>query len=101
MEATRFVLEVAAVIALAVAGATANVFVAVAAPLALVGIWGRFVAPKSPRRLSDPTRLGVEIVLFAAVGVAMWAGGWTAVGLVIAAASATVAVCLRIAGSPS
>lgn len=71
----RFVLELAALTALAVWGwlvtdsVPVRLLLTFAAPLAAAFIWGRYVAPKSPRRLRDPLRLLVEVVVF---GVATW-----------------------------
>ena len=39
--------------------------------LAVATVWGLWVAPASRRRLADPLRLGIEIVLFAGVAVAL------------------------------
>ena len=41
------------------------------AALAVATVWGLWVAPASRRRLADPLRLGIEIVLFAGVAVAL------------------------------
>ena len=38
---------------------------AIALPLLVGLVWGRWVAPRSARRLPDPARLGVELLLFA------------------------------------
>ena len=35
-------------------------------------IWGRWIAPKAPRRLPDPRRYLMEVALFAAGGLAAW-----------------------------
>ncbi len=32
-------------------------------------VWGMFIAPKAPRRLTDPAKLLVELALFAAAAV--------------------------------
>ena len=42
-----------------------------AAALAVATVWGLWVAPASRRRLPDPSRLGIEIVLFAGVAIAL------------------------------
>jgi hypothetical protein len=58
-------------------------------PLVAALAWGRWVAPRAPRRLADPKRLALEITLFTAAllvvlgadpspasgvfGVAVWA----------------------------
>ncbi len=66
----RFLTELALLVALAVAGANAAGPVAVRIVLAIGGaiaaavIWGLIVARQAKRRLSDPARLIVEIVLF-------------------------------------
>ena len=68
----RFALELAALTALAVWGwlatdsAPVRLLLTFAAPLLAAFAWGRYVAPKSPRRLPDPLRLLVEVVVFAA-----------------------------------
>jgi hypothetical protein len=79
--AVRFLLELGAVVALAVAGARWSWIAAVLAPLTLVVVWGALVAPKATRRLPDPFRLAVEIVVFAACSI-------------------VVAIALRVTGDP-
>ena len=41
------------------------------APLAAAVVWGLWIAPKASRRLHDPARLVVELVLFGAAGAAL------------------------------
>ena len=55
------------------AGAVVGVLLAAALPVLAAVVWGRGVAPRAPRRLEDPARLGVEVVLFgaAAAGLAI------------------------------
>lgn len=50
---------------------------AVVLPLAAAAVWGLWVAPRATRRLDDPARLGVELVIFglAAAGL-VWVGSW-------------------------
>lgn len=55
-------------------------------PLAGALVWGRWVAPKAPRRLTDPARLGVEIVIFSLGAAALVAAGRPELGLILAAA---------------
>lgn len=45
-------------------------FLGIGLPLALVATWGAFVAPRASRRLPDPARLLLELVLFT-IGAAM------------------------------
>lgn len=55
-------------------------------PLAGATVWGRWVAPKASRRLSDPARLGVEIVIFSLAAAALVGAGRPELGLILAAA---------------
>jgi hypothetical protein len=98
--AIRFLLELAVVAALAVAGARWSWLIAVLAPLVLVVIWGALVAPKARHRLSDPFRLGLEIVLFAVAGTVIAIAGYVIGGVVVSVSSAVVAVVLRVTGEP-
>jgi Protein of unknown function (DUF2568) len=43
----------------------------VAAPLVVVLVWGRVMAPKSARRVSDPWRLVLEILIFGGAAAAL------------------------------
>jgi Protein of unknown function (DUF2568) len=93
MLALRFVLELAALTALGTYGlhtarGPARFALAAALVLAAAAVWGRWVAPASRRRLADPSRLVVEVVFFAAAGVALAATG----RLVLGAALTVVAV---------
>jgi hypothetical protein len=73
----RFLLELVMLAGLAVGGwEIGGVVLAIAAPAAAVVLWALFVAPKASRRLTDPAKVALEIVLFAAATV-----GWFAAGL--------------------
>ena len=67
----RFVLELCMLVALGIWGFSEKVVLGVAAPLAAAVIWGLWVAPKAKRRLRDPARLALELLLFGASGVAL------------------------------
>ena len=95
LEAVRFLLELTALTALAVAGASVGWWLAVLLPLLLVVVWGRFIAPKSDHRLDEPLRLAVEVVLFLGVGGALVAAGHVLAGCAVALASIAVAGLLR------
>ena len=92
--AVRFLCELGLLAALAVwgfhtgTGVAAKVALGVGAPLLAAVIWGLWVAPASRRRLTDPTRLVVEVVLFAAGVAALAAAGYplVAVGFAIVVA---------------
>src|SRR3954469_3473271 len=60
----------------------------IGAPLAAAIIWGIFIAPKARRRLPDPGRLTVEIVMFALATVALTAAGAYDVALLFCLLSA-------------
>ncbi|MEZ5114786.1 MAG: YrdB family protein [Candidatus Nanopelagicales bacterium] len=91
----RFLLELATLAALAVAGFTGpgspvlKVVLGVGLPVLAALAWGRWVAPKATHRLPDPARLVVElVVLGSGVAALLLAGhvGWAsalAVALVV------------------
>lgn len=88
----RFVLELAALAALAAWGWHAGdspavrLLLAVAAPLVAAVAWGAWVAPRATRRLPDPWRLGVEGLVFAAASAGLLAMHATALAVTLAAA---------------
>ena len=49
-----------------------------------MAVWGPFVAPKASRRLEDPGRLVVEVVVFGAGALALLAGELPLVALLAA-----------------
>ncbi len=65
---------------------------AVGLPAVAAVAWWAWVAPRAPRRLTDPARLGVEIVLFAAAATGLVVLGqvWWAVVLVALYLTGTV-----------
>ena len=88
----RFFLELAALTALAVWGwlatdsAPLRLLLTFAAPLLAAFAWGRYVAPRSPRRLTDPQRLLVELAVFGSATAGLVAVGhpWLAAALATA-----------------
>ena len=64
----------------------AKVVLGVGAPLAAAVIWGRFAAPRAPRRLRLPQRLVLELGLFALAAAALAAAGHAALALIFALA---------------
>jgi hypothetical protein len=101
-EAIRFVLELALLAALAYAGGTVGsavwvqIVLAIATPCAVAAVWGAWVAPKAARRLADPARLALEVVLFLAGGCALVAAGQTGLGAALAALGIVNAVLVRM-----
>ena len=73
----RFLLELAMLVALGWLGGeigssvVVRVLLAITFPLVAAVVWGMFIAPKAPRRLSDPAKVLVELVLFAAAVVGL------------------------------
>jgi hypothetical protein len=63
-------------------GAAGKILLGLGAPLLAGGLWWGFVAPKAPRRLPDPARLGLELLIFGAAVAALFAAGLPALGFV-------------------
>lgn len=99
LDAVALVCEIAMVVLLLFAG---HGFVdgwqgwAVGAFLAFVavGIWLQWMAPTSIRRLENPTRLTVQIMLFVTVALYAAAGGLLWYGLAFAVISSAVFIAL-------
>ncbi len=72
MALVRFVSELAMLAALAYLGwrvadgGLLGVLLAVLLPILAAGLWGAFVGPRASRRLRDPARFGLEVLLFGA-----------------------------------
>jgi hypothetical protein len=78
--ALKFLLELAAIAALAYWGATAAdgvlaVVLAVAAPAVFIVLWGLFAAPRAARRLPARSRIPLELGLFAVAALALVRAG--------------------------
>jgi Protein of unknown function (DUF2568) len=77
MLTVRFLVELATLAALAVAGASAGtglgwrIVLAIGGPVLLAIIWGLVMAPLARRRIADPARLVVEVVLFLLAALAL------------------------------
>ena len=77
----RFVLELALLAAISYFGFTFGGLVGwvlgLGLPAIVIAIWGAFVAPRAVRRLADPARLVLELVLFAlGMGALAAVGQW-------------------------
>ena len=92
--AVRFGIELCAFAALAWGGWRVDgpvwlrVLLAVAFVAAGVGIWGRWVAPRAPRKLADPVRLIPEWVVFGGATVALVLTGHPVLGALLAVIAA-------------
>jgi hypothetical protein len=90
----RLLCELALLVALAVwgvhagSGLASELVLGLGAPLLAAVVWGLWVAPASRRRLTDPARLVVEVLLFAAGVVALVVAGFplVAVGFAVVVA---------------
>jgi hypothetical protein len=63
--------------------------------LAAAAVWGRWVAPASRHRLTDPARLVVEVAFFTAAGVALGVTGRSVLGVALTVAAVANAGLLR------
>jgi hypothetical protein len=83
--ATRFLLELCLLAALAYAGLQVNVVLAIAAPVLTAVIWGLLVSPKARFPLSRTLWVGVQVVLFGAAVVGLLAAGHGVLGAIFGA----------------
>jgi FtsH-binding integral membrane protein len=93
--ALRFACEVAALAAVAWCGWRINPALGVALPLVVALVWGLWIAPRARRRLSDPARFVVELVVFTAATAALVSVGQPLLAAVFAAVALTTAVLVR------
>ncbi len=101
--ALKFLLELAAFIALGYTGAVVGsglwaVVLAVILPGAAIAVWARWNAPRSAHRLPTATRIPLELAVFvtAALGLlVVGAATWAVVYLGIAMMNAVVLTVLR------
>ena len=60
---------------------------------------GAWLAPRARRRLADPARLALEVVLFLAGGLALLAAGQPELGAALAVLGVVNAVLVRLLGT--
>jgi hypothetical protein len=99
--ALKFLLELAALASFAFWGAETGsgafaVVLAIAAPLAMALLWGRFAAPRASHRLPPRTRIPFELGVFALAVLAHFAVGRVATGIAFAALVAINAIGLTV-----
>jgi hypothetical protein len=97
--ALKFALELAALAAFAVWGASVDgrgvaVLLAVLTPALAIGLWGTFAAPKSPRRLPTRTRIPFELGVFALAALALNRSGHELIAIIFAVTAAVNAALL-------
>ena len=99
----RFLLELAMLVALGWIGGEigsswpVSVLLAISLPVLAAVVWGMFIAPKAPRRLADPAKLVVELVLFAAAVVGLALVGHPVLAAVLAVVLVVNIAVLRLA----
>ena len=91
--AFRFALEICALAALGywgfqISDSPMEWLLGLGAPLAFALLWGAFIAPKAPMRMSDPARLLLEVMLFTVAAAALVAAGLIVLATIFAAAIA-------------
>jgi hypothetical protein len=92
--AVRLLCEFGLLVALAVwgvhagSGLAGDLVLGLGAPMLAAAVWGLLLAPASRRRLADPARLVVEVLLFAAGVAALAVAGFplVAVGFAVVVA---------------
>jgi hypothetical protein len=102
--AVRFLLELALLAALVIwgfnldSGLGLRLVAAIAAPVAFIAIWARWVAPKSEHQLEDPARLVVETILFGLAAVALGLAGYQLAGVTLAVVYLVDRILLMLSG---
>ncbi|MFV2064996.1 MAG: YrdB family protein [Chloroflexota bacterium] len=92
--AFRFILELVVLVALLSWGFNSSDQLHVQLILGLgaaamgMALWATFVSPKAPRRLEDPTRVALEVVVFGSGVLAFVASGRLILGLLLAVSAA-------------
>jgi len=95
--AVRFACELAAIAALVWWG---WLLIGILAGAAVIVVWGAFIGPKAPRRLSDPYRLVVELGIFVVATIGFHGVGQTVVAVMFAAAALASALLVRVWPEP-
>ena len=93
----RFACEVAAVVALVWWG---WIWLGILLGAALIAVWGAWIGPKSNRRLPDPFRVVLELVIFGLATAAYVALGQPVLAAVFAVCAVVTAALVRIWPEP-
>jgi MFS-type transporter involved in bile tolerance (Atg22 family) len=93
--AVRFGCELAALFAVGWWGWTVTPVLGIALPIVVASVWGAWIAPRARRRLPDPARLALELVIFAAATACFVAVGQPVVAVVFAVAAGVTALPYR------
>jgi anti-sigma-K factor RskA len=91
-DALRFLLELSALAAVAYwgwsEGGGARWVLVVVAPLVVVLVWGRWMAPRSNHRVRDPWGLVIELLVFGSAVAALAAADQSELAIILAGAAA-------------
>jgi hypothetical protein len=96
----RFLSEIGALVAFTLWGFSEAGWFGVLPPIAAGAIWGRYMAPRSDKRLKDPQRLLAELAFFALATSAFAAAGAPTAALVYGPVALVFAVLVRYVGEP-
>ena len=96
----RFLSEIGALVAFTLWGFHEAGWFGVIPPLVGAAIWGRWMAPKSERRLSDPGRLVAELAFFLTATSAFAAAGAPMAAAIYGPVALLFAVLVRYVGEP-
>ena len=99
--ALRFLFELLALAAFAIGGwsltsGPLRIALAIALPVIAAVVWGLWMAPRSTRRLRDPSRFVVEVVFFLAAGAALWVAGQAAAGIALSVIAIAISALVRL-----
>jgi len=92
----RFACELAMLVGVGWCGWEVTPVLGFVFPLVFVVVWGLLLAPKAARRLRDPWRFALELVLFALATAAFVSVGEAVVAIVFAVAAVVTAVVVRV-----
>jgi hypothetical protein len=96
----RFLSEIGALAAFTLWGFSETGWFGVIPPIVAAAVWGRFMAPRSERRLSDPVRLIAELAFFCLATAAFADAGAATVATVYGPIAIGFAVLVRYVGEP-
>jgi hypothetical protein len=103
----RFLCELAALAALAVWGAQASddpalrVLLGITLPMIVVAVWGTWVAPRASRRVADPWRAGIEVLVFGAAVAGLVDAGHAGFGIALGVLAAVTGALVRVWPEPA
>jgi hypothetical protein len=100
--ATAFLVEIAMLVVLAVAGASlgmgmlAKIALAVLLPALAMAVWSLLLAPRARRRLADPARLLVKLAIFLGSAATLAVAGYVLAATAFAVVAVTVTLLVLV-----